>query len=289
MRTTPTWLVHEPCTDVDLGVITSGKEAQVHLIERTAVTDSSTNPANQTNPADPVNPANPANATNPADPADPADPALQDPASCRFARKRYLPREVKHKGQLEALGFQRSSAFVNDVQYREGRQFRKSRDRRAVERMTTYGKHLLQDRWTGHEHDVMRRLWHAGLNVPYPIAYGDDVFDLEYIGDETGAAPQLQSARLDRPQLEAAFDQLIAGLRCLTHEGVAHGDLSAYNLLWWDGRLWFIDFPQAIDIAANLQGLDFLHRDVVNVCRWFQRKGLEVDEEAVFADLLIEL
>jgi RIO kinase 1 len=255
MRTPPAWLVDEPCTDVDLGVIKSGKEAQVHLIERTA---------------DPT-------------------PERRGGERCQFARKRYLPREVKQKGELEALGFQRSSAFVNDVQYREGRQFRKTRDRRAVERMSTYGKHLLQDRWTGHEHEVMTRLWRAGMSVPYPISFGDEVFDLEYIGNELQAAPQLQAARLNATQLEDAFAQLIVGLRCLTAEGLAHGDLSAYNLLWWQERLWFIDFPQTIDIAANLQGLDFLHRDVVNVCTWFQRKGLDVDEEEVFADLLIEI
>jgi RIO kinase 1 len=149
MRSTPSWLILEPRTDVDLGVIRSGKEAQVHLFERTAI----------------------------------ATPERPDVTSCQFARKRYLPREVKHQGQLQDLGFQRSSAIVNHVQYREGRQFRKSRDQRAVERMSTYGKHLLQDRWTGHEHAVMTRLWRAGMQVPFPIGYGDDVFDLEYIGD----------------------------------------------------------------------------------------------------------
>lgn len=246
MRTPPVWLVSEPCTDVDLGVIKTGKEAQVNLVERIG----------------------------------------DDGSRCVFARKRYLPREVKTKGQLQAMGVQRSSTFVNDVQYREGRQFRKSRDRRAVDRMSTYGKHLLQDRWTGHEHDVMMRLWEAGLNVPYPIGYGDDVFDLEYVGDDTQAAPQLHAARLNPAQVADAFEQLVDGLRVLVAEGLAHGDLSAYNLLWWEDRVWFIDFPQALDIAANLQGLDFLHRDVVNVCTWFQRRGLGVDAEEVFADLL---
>ncbi len=246
MRTPPSWLVIEPCTDADLGVIKTGKEAQVNLVQRTGA----------------------------------------DGDTCQFARKRYLPREVKSKGELEALGVQRASTFVNDVQYREGRQFRKSRDRRAIERMSTYGKRLLQDRWTGHEYEIMTRLWNAGLNVPFPIAYSDDVFDLEYIGDDTQAAPQLQSARLSRLELENAFDQLVAGLRLLVAEGLAHGDLSAYNLLWWEGQLVFIDFPQAVDIAENLAGLDFVHRDVVNVCTWFQRKGLEIDAEEVFADLL---
>ncbi len=246
MRPTPDWLIHEPYEDADLGVLKSGKEAQINLIERRG----------------------------------------DDGRHCLVARKRYLPREVKEKGTLEALGVQQASTFRNDVEYREGRQFRKTRDRRAVERMSAYGKRLLQDRWTGHEHDIMHKLWEAGMNVPYPLSYGDDVFDLEYIGDQGQAAPQLFAARLDEAQLSDAFEQLVAGLQLLVTAGVAHGDLSAYNLLWWQGTLWFIDFPQAVDIAANPQGLNFLHADIVNVCQWFSRRGLDVDPEVVFADLL---
>jgi len=245
MRPTPDWLISEPYADVDLGVVKSGKEAQVNLIERTG-----------------------------------------DTSSCLIARKFYLPREVKEKGALEALGVQRSSTFRNDSQYREGRQFRKSRDRRAVEKMTTHGKRLLQDRWTEHEHDVMGRVWAAGAAVPYPIGYSDDHFDMEYVGDSTRAAPQLYAARLNRAELDDAFEQLVLGLQCLTSEGISHGDLSAYNLLWWRQTLVFIDFPQAIDIAANPQGLGFLHRDVLNICTWFERKGVHVDGEEVFAGLL---
>lgn len=242
----PDWLVTEPYTDTDHGVIKSGKEAQVNLVERIGA----------------------------------------DGRSCLLARKRYLPRQVTQKGQLEAMGVQRASTFRHDVQYREGRQFRKSRDRRAIERMSTYGKKLLQDRWTGTEHEVMSQLWHAGVAVPYPIAFADDVFDLEYVGSWEMAAPQLSAARLTQPQLVDAFEQLLAGLRSMAAAGIAHGDLSAYNLLWWEQRLWIIDFPQSVDIAANPQGIDFLHRDVVNVCGWFERRGLRVDAESVFADVL---
>jgi RIO kinase 1 len=250
----PQWLGDEPYHDVDHGVIKSGKEAQVNLVERIA--------------------------------DDVGDDDHGGDRSCLIARKRYLPRHVTQKGQLEALGVQRASAFRHDVQYREGRQFRKSRDRRAIERMSTYGKRLLQDRWTGTEHEVMLRLWQRGVSVPYPIGYADDVFDLEYVGSWEAAAPQLSSARLSRDELDDAFAQLIVGLRGITAAGIAHGDLSAYNLLWWEGRLWFIDFPQSIDIAANMQGLDFLHRDVLNICGWFQHRGLTIDAEETFADLL---
>ena len=249
MRTHPSWLITEFHDEDDLGVVKTGKEAQINLIERHG----------------------------------------HDGRSCVFARKRYLPREVRSKGELEALGVQRSSAFVHDVHYREGRQFRKTRDRRAVERMSTYGKRLLQDRWMGHEHEIMTRLWNAGMQVPFPIAYDGNVYDLEYVGDDVQAAPQLQAARLDDDQVSDAFGQLVAGLHLMVGEGFAHADLSAYNLLWWEHTLWFIDFPQAVDIAANPQGVEFLHRDVLNVCDWFVRQGLPVDAEEVFADVLCSL
>lgn len=187
---------------------------------------------------------------------------------------------------LDALGVQRSSTFVNDARYREGREYRRSRDRRATAKRTAHGKRLLAEAWTGQEYEIIGRLWDAGMAVPYPIAYADSVFDLEYVGDLDQAAPQLHAALLDRAELSDALDQLVDGLRCMTAQGLAHGDLSAYNLLWWDSRLWFIDFPQAVDLAANLQGLDFLHCDVTNVCTWFARKGVGADADAIFAELL---
>lgn len=247
MSITPEWLVVEADDEHDLGVLRTGKEAQINIIERTG----------------------------------------PDGRSCLIARKRYLPRTVKSKGELEALGVQRASTFHHDVEYREGRQFRKTRDRRAVERMTTYGKRLLQDRWTGHEYDVMTVLHEAGCAVPYPVSYADDCFDMEYLGDRDGAAPQLARARLEPDEVRVAWMQLLDGLRVITAAGWTHGDLSPFNLLWWRDRLWFIDFPQAVDIAQNPGGLGFLHRDVLNVCAWFARHGISEDPEELFADLLV--
>jgi RIO kinase 1 len=247
-RDQPDWLVPEPYADDDLGVLKTGKEAQVSLVERTGPT-----------------------------------------RQCLLARKLYLPREVSQKGVLQALGVQRASQFHNDVTYREGRQFRKSRDRRAVERMSTHGKALLQERWTNHEHDVMSVLWQAGVRVPYPVSFADERFDMEYIGDRTQAAPTLARLRPRGLLLDEMWEQLVDNLRRVVASGFAHGDLSAYNLLWWEDELWLIDFPQAVDIAANPMGLDFLHRDVANISTWFRRQGLERDPEELFALLLADL
>jgi RIO kinase 1 len=206
--------------------------------------------------------------------------------SCLLARKHYLPREVKEKGTLVALGVQRASQFRHDVTYREGRQFRRSRDRRAVAQMSERGKRLLQDRWVNHEHDVMAALWEAGVSVPYPVGFADERFDMQYIGDRDGAAPTLARLRPRGALLAELWEQLVANLELVVSAGYAHGDLSAYNMLWWRDRVWIIDLPQAVDLAANPRGIDFLHRDVVNVSTWFARQGLERDAEATFAELL---
>lgn len=246
MRARPTGLVVEPIAEEDLGTLKSGKEAQVNLIEWSGL----------------------------------------DGNRSLVARKRYLPRTVTDKGQLEALGVSRASTFRHDVQYREGRQFRKSRDRRAIARMTTHGKALLQHRWMGHEFEVLSALWDAGAAVPYPISFAGNVLDMSYVGDLSGAAPQLARARLRADEIAAAWEQVYENLRTITEAGWAHGDLSAFNLLWWEDHVCFIDFPQAVDIAANPGGLSFLHRDVCNVVAWFARRGIEDDPEEVFADLL---
>lgn len=246
MRPEPDWLVREPFAETDLGTLLSGKEAQVELVERTGA----------------------------------------DGRSCLLARKRYLPRAVTSKGTLEALGVQRASTFQADSQYREERGFRHSRDRRAVERKSAYGRRIQHQQWAAHELAVLDRLWQAGAPVPFPVDHVDDVLLLEYVGDLDGAAPQLASARLRGDDLASAWRQLVDGLRLLTATGIVHADLSAFNLLWWHDRLWFIDLPQAVDLATNPSGLDLLHRDVANVCRWFARRGLARDPEAVFADLL---
>jgi RIO kinase 1 len=248
-RAIPAWLITDFYTDTDLGVIATGKEGEVGLVERAA---------------------------------------RDDDRSHLLARKRYRPRTISHKGELQELGFERAPTFANDLIYRYGRNYgRRSRDHRAVQTMTNYGKELVKQRWLGHEYDVMQQVWEAGASVPFPIGYDDDGgLLLEYIGDSTQAAPRLAQARLERDALVDAWDQLRESLRLVVEAGWVHADLSAYNALWWEGQLWLIDFPQAVDLVGSPHGFDLLHRDVLNVCKWFGRRGIEADGEALFAELV---
>jgi RIO kinase 1 len=247
-RAIPEWIITEDFDDVDLGVIATGKEGEVGLVERTA---------------------------------------HDGMRSHLLARKRYRPRKVG-KGELQALGFERAPTFRNDITYRDGRNYgRRSRDRRAVEAMTGYGKELVKQKWLGHEFEVMRAVWEAGARVPFPIGYADDGgLLLEYIGDDVQAAPRLAQARLSKPDLVNAWSQLRENVRIVAETGYVHADLSAYNALWWKGELWLIDFPQAVDLVQSPHGFEFLHRDALNVGTWFSSKGVDADGEALFAELV---
>lgn len=69
------------------------------------------------------------------------------------------------------------------------------------------------------------------------------------------------------------------------HSGVAHGDLSAYNILAAGERLVIIDLPQVIDLIANPNGPELLLRDCRNVCSWFRARGLDVDARVLFDEV----
>jgi RIO kinase 1 len=109
---------------------------------------------------------------------------------------------------------------------------------------------------------------------------------MEFIGDDEMAAPKVAQAGLSASQLLEAWAQLVDSLRAMTAAGLVHADLSVYNLLWWHERVVVIDLPQAVEFTTNTDAYDLLHRDVANVGDWFSRRGVAVDVEALYAELL---
>jgi RIO kinase 1 len=111
--------------------------------------------------------------------------------------------------------------------------------------------------------------------VPYPVQVTGTELLLEFIGDPDGAAaPRLAETRPGGGELGALWDQLVASVVALARLGLAHGDLSAYNLLVHEERLIMIDLPQVVDVIANPQGAMYLERDAANVGAWFTARGL---------------
>ena len=60
-----------------------------------------------------------------------------------------------------------------------------------------------------------------------------------------------------------------------------HGDLSAYNILYWQGQVTLIDFPQVTFALTNSNAWRILRRDVERVCAYFATQGVESDPFAI--------
>jgi RIO kinase 1 len=185
--------------------------------------------------------------------------------------------------------------FHRDAGYLEGRRVRRSREMRAMNNRTAFGKELIAGQWAAAEFGALSRLWQVGqeggtISVPYPVQLIGTELMLEFIGDwETGeAAPRLAQVRTDRDGLEDLWRQMTDALSVLARTQIAHGDLSPYNTLVHDGRLVIIDMPQIVDLIANPQGAEFLARDVRNVAAWFTARGLAVDADALIERLCYE-
>src|SRR5699024_4690347 len=177
-------------------------------------------------------------------------------------------------------------SFRRSAAYTEGRTVRRSRDMRAINNKSAYGRQVQAGQWAAAEWGALTRLWSLGAPVPYPVQIDGTEILLEYLTDAGDAAPRLAQTRPGPELLADLFDQLTGAMELLAGEGLVHGDLSPYNLLVSDGRLMIIDLPQMVDLVANPNGADFLHRDCVNVCSWFSRRGLDVDAEALMAELV---
>jgi RIO kinase 1 len=201
-----------------------------------------------------------------------------------LAHKRYRPR-YPARGELRALGFSNSTVYRGDTVYKAG-WFLPTRDKRAVMGGSNFGHRLAARLWPLKEWANLERAWGSGASVPYPVEHTEDGLLMEFIGDEQQAAQKLVQARLSADEVASAWEQLLASLQALTSAGMVHADLSAYNLLWWQGRLVMIDLPQAVEFTTNADAYDLLHRDVANVGAWFGRNGLPIDVEATYAELL---
>jgi RIO kinase 1 len=235
-RPYPGWLVTDlAAVDTELGVLKTGKEADVFLVER-ALPDSD--------------------------------------RACLMAAKRY--RGGDHR------------LFHRDAGYLEGRRVRATREMRAMQRRSQFGRNLIAQQWAVAEFAALRQLWAAGAPVPYPVQRIGTELLLEFIGDADGtAAPRLVQLRPAPQELADLWRQLVDAMLVLARGGHTHGDLSAYNLLVHGGELFLIDLPQLVDIVANPQGRAFLQRDVQAACTWFVSRGLPAD--VADPDLVVEL
>jgi RIO kinase 1 len=187
----------------------------------------------------------------------------------------------------------------NDHRYRLGRttllpngrpvRATDARLKKAMAGKTAFGKQLAHISWLMHEYGALEVLYEAGGAVPRPVAAGGNAILMGYVGDGRGAAPTLHETTLDQQEARSLFDTIIDNVALMLAYGRVHGDLSAYNILCWDGEVTLIDFPQVVnshvaghtqhplDSSANPDAFDILGRDIQRVCDHFARYGVRAD------------
>jgi RIO kinase 1 len=189
--------------------------------------------------------------------------------TCLMAEKRFKPRLQR--------------GFRNDYLYAgvwgEGTRH----EERAVKKRTRFGQEFLQARWIANEWMALCRLYGAGVTVPPPVERVENGYRMAFIGDGDQAAPRLADVDLDLATARQVWRELQRDIRRMLDAELVHGDLSAFNVLWWHERPVIIDFSQAVDVVTHPAARELLRRDVERSAEYFRRQGVTVDLDAALA------
>ena len=154
-------------------------------------------------------------------------------------------------------------SFRQRADYTEGRQVRNSRQRRAMEKSTRYGREQKEAAWKNAEVDALYKLGAAGVRVPKPLMFSEGVLLMELLLDPDGQpAPRLCDCNFTPEQAHNTHAFVMHEVVAMLCAGVVHGDLSEYNVLLADDGPVIIDLPQAVDAAHNQSARSILLRDV---------------------------
>ena len=142
--------------------------------------------------------------------------------------------------------------------------------------------------WAEKEMRNLKRIHTSGIPCPEPIHLRLHVLVMGFIGNSRGIpAPRLKDVELEGTDIEARWRalylQLLGYMRVMYQIcRLVHADLSEYNILHHQDKLWIIDVSQSVE-HDHPRSLEFLRMDVKNVSEFFRRKGVDtLQERAAF-------
>jgi RIO kinase 1 len=160
-----------------------------------------------------------------------------------------------------------------------------SRRGSAATRKTERGRAAQVASWIEYEYSTQRLLYAHGANVPRPFAQIGNAVLMEYIGDIDEPAPRLSDVVLEQEEAQPLFDCILHNIELSLLHGRIHGDLSAYNVLYWQGAVTLIDFAQAVDPYHNSDVFSLLARDIERTCQYFARCGIKSEAHELARDI----
>ncbi|XP_027149889.1 serine/threonine-protein kinase RIO1-like [Coffea eugenioides] len=142
--------------------------------------------------------------------------------------------------------------------------------------------------WAEKEMRNLMRLKAAGIRCPTPILLRLHVLVMEFIGEGGWAAPRLKDAALSLDKFRECYMEIIMVMRTLYQKcKLVHGDLSEYNILYFEGHLHIIDVSQSVDLD-HPHALDFLREDCVHVSDFFRKHDVGVMTIRELFDFIVD-
>jgi RIO kinase 1 len=177
-------------------------------------------------------------------------------------------------------------SFQKRSRYQEGRKVRGSRERRAMEKSTRYGRKEQEEHWKNAEVDALFQFSSLGLRVPKPHGYFYDVLLMALVTDADGdPAPRLGDVTLSAELAREYHEILIRQIAGMLSVGLIHGDLSEFNVLVSPDGPVIIDFPQVVNAAGNNAAFEMLERDANNIRGTLGRFAPELLETRYAAEM----
>ncbi|XP_062577269.1 serine/threonine-protein kinase RIO3-like isoform X2 [Saccostrea cucullata] len=134
--------------------------------------------------------------------------------------------------------------------------------------------------WGEKETANLNRMKKFGIPCPAVQVLNKHILVMSFIGEDQCPAPKLKDAQLSVEDYEDAYEQVIKIMDTMQNKcALVHGDLSEYNLLWYQDKVWVIDVSQAVELT-HPKAMEFLFRDCTNVCKFFKKAGVHNVKEA---------
>ncbi|AMD21606.1 HFL250Wp [Eremothecium sinecaudum] len=146
--------------------------------------------------------------------------------------------------------------------------------------------------WAEKEFRNLKRIYQSEvLPCPKPIEIKSNVLVMEFLGRGDGfASPKLRDYPYkDRDEIYHYYHLMLSYIRLLYQEcQLVHADLSEYNTIVHEGKLYMIDVSQSVQ-PEHPMSLDFLRMDIKNVNGYFSKMGIDIcPERAIFQFVISE-
>ena len=135
--------------------------------------------------------------------------------------------------------------------------------------------------WAQKEYKNLKRAYNVGLRVPKPIFIKNNILIMEYIGTESTPAPLLKDVKILKEPMDF-LKEILEFIRILYQKAkLVHGDLSEFNILYYNQKPVIIDISQAVSIQHPKAEI-YLARDIKNVVNYFEKLNLETPDPEEF-------